>query len=151
MGGGWENDVHGLLFKSGELKLYRSSHSWGMKLSQLPRQSGAVYIMTYSLPDMDYVKRQLGRRPENIHMICHSKFIGRAQQIKDTFPAIRVAVYDATHSKVLAIEPRTLYITSTNFGDSHWHETTIGVRSAEAFRYFVGQIFTPLWDRCREL
>lgn len=35
---GWNNDTHGLVFKSNEIKLFANGqHTWNMKLSQLAR------------------------------------------------------------------------------------------------------------------
>lgn len=149
MGRGWENDMHGLVFKSSEIKLYRPSHSYGMKISQIHRQSGIMRILTYSLPLIEYVERQIGRRPFGIEIICHQKFVDRAKRIKRTFPRVDVAVLDTMHSKVIAIEPKTLYIGSENFGDSGWFETCIGIRSKEAHDYFVANIFDKAWEIAR--
>lgn len=148
----WKDDVHGKVFKSSEVKLYYSgSHTWAMKLSQLAGQAGVVRIVTYSLPDMDYVKKQFRRRPHDIWLICHSKFRKGAIEIKRAFPKIKVAVKDDVHSKVLLIEPKTVYVTSANFGLSKWHETTIGVRSQEAHDAYVENSFDKLWKQSEEI
>lgn len=45
---GWNQDSHGLVFKSNELKLYYDGHhTWAMKLSQVSKQKGTVRIITY--------------------------------------------------------------------------------------------------------
>lgn len=79
------------------------------------------------------------------------KFRERAQEIKDLFPLIRIGVRYDVHSKVLLIEPNTLYITSANFGLSRWHETSIGVRSKDAHDAYVCNAFNPLWDSAEKL
>jgi hypothetical protein len=144
---GWENDIHGLLFKSSELKLYAPSHSYGMKISQIWRQTGVMRIMTYSLPSVDYVHKQIGRRPYDIWVLCHEKFRSRAQAIKNKFPGISICTLDNIHSKVILIEPKTLYIGSENFGHSGWIETCIGVRSAQAHDWFFDNVFKDAWAR----
>jgi hypothetical protein len=147
----WRNDVHGLLFSCREAKLYYPGHTHGMKLSQLAFQSGVVRILTYSLPDLDYARRQFERRPYNIWLICHSKFHAEAQAIKDAHRAMRIATHPEMHSKVLMISPKTLYIGSANFGDSGWHETTVGLRSAPAHDAFLAYSFNPAWEQATEL
>ena len=148
----WQNDLHGFVFKSSELKLYRDGgHTWAMKLSQLPKQKGIVRIITYSLPDLKYAVEQLGRRPHSIYIICHSEFIKRATEIKNSLLDLRIAVNDRVHSKVCLIEPKTIYIGSANFGKSGWHETIIGIRSKEAHDWYVENSFIPLWKASREL
>jgi len=148
----WANDAHGLVFKCSELKLYRNGgHTWAMKLSQLAKQKGTVRIVTYSLPDLDYAIKQLSRRPHSIYVVCHSKFISRAREIKTALPDIRIRTCNDVHSKVYLIEPKTIYVGSANFGNSHWHETIIGVRSKKAHDWYVTNSFEPLWNRCREV
>ena len=148
----WKDDVHGKVFRSSEIKLYYSgAHTWAMKLSQLARQTGTVRIITYSLPDMDYVKEQFDRRPNGVWLICNSKFKSRASEIKRVYPEIKIAFKDDVHSKVLLIEPKTVYITSANFGLSGWHETTIGVRSKEAHDSYVEHSFNKLWKQSKEV
>jgi hypothetical protein len=143
---GWCDDKHGKVFKSNELKLYYGGHTWGMKLSQLHKQSGAIRIVTYSLPRVEYAMDQLSRRPKDIWIVAHSKFLEQAKAIKKALPEIEIALNDYVHSKIVLIEPKTVYITSANFGDSRWHETCIGVRSKEAHDAYVENSFTPLWQ-----
>lgn len=82
----WNDDSFGAVFKSHEVKLFfNGDHTWAMKLSQLSKQDGTVRIITYSLPDLEYVKEQIGRRPNNIFIICHSRFEDRAREIKAAF------------------------------------------------------------------
>jgi len=148
----WANDSHGLVFKSGEVKLFADgAHTWNMKLAQLARQSGTVRIITYSLPEMDYIKNLFSKRPEDIYLVCHNKFRGRAIEIKRSFPLINIALCDDVHSKVCLISPSTVYVGSANFGRSRWHETMIGVRSKDAHDWYLSRSFNPLWNRCEVL
>lgn len=147
----YRTDNGGLAFKCTDIKLMSLSSTWGTRLSKLSLQTGAVRIITYSLPDMDYVVTQLGRRPRNIFIVAHSKFIGRAQQIKKRFPDIELALKDNVHSKVLLIQPSTIYISSANFGDRGWHESTIGLHSVEAHDWYLNSMFQPLWDTSTKL
>ncbi len=155
---GWKNDSHGFLFKSGELKLYRRTHTWGMKLSQLDKQSGTVRIVTYRLPGGKgdpYYEAQIARRPMNMFVLIgvgdSDSQVEHAKRLKDRFPNVRVAVHNTLHIKAVSIEPKTLYVGSANFGNSSWSDLTLGVRSAEAHEYFVDSIFVPLWDEAAEL
>lgn len=143
---GWNNDSHGLVFKSSELKLYAPSHTYAMKISQIWRQAGIMRIMTYSLPTIAYVHEQLHRRPYDIHLICHEKFAPKAIAIKNKFPGIDIRTLNSMHSKVILIEPKTLYIGSENFGSSGWFETCIGVRSKEAHDWFIEHVFDKAWQ-----
>jgi len=147
----FKTDSGGIAFKSSDIKLTGGASTWGTRLSQLSKQSGVVRLITYSLPNLAYVEKQLGRRPNNIFVIAHEKFENQGRDIKVRFPDIRVAIAPNIHSKVLLIEPNTVWISSANFGDSGWHETSIGVRSADALDWYVKGIFDPLWNLCREI
>ena len=120
----FRTDCGGIAFKARDAKLQANASTWATKLSQLARQTGTVRIVTYSLPDMQYVRVQLGRRPRDILLVAHSKFEDRANDIRREYPDIRVAVHDDVHSKVLLIAPQTIVISSANFGDSTCCEPT---------------------------
>jgi len=147
----YKTDVHGLAFKCNDVKISGHTSTWGMKLSQLYKQQGIVRIITYSLPNFEYIKQQFERRPYDIFLIAHMKFHNRARQIKMAFPRVRLALHREVHSKVLLIEPHTVYISSANFGDSGWHETSIGLHSKEAYDWYLETQFAPLWDSCDEI
>lgn len=147
----YQTDGGGFAFKCNDIKLHYSTSTWAMKLSQINRFGGAIRIITYSLPDMEYVKAQFSRRPHDIFLIAHSKFSSRARSIKAMFPDIRVAVHKEVHSKVLLIEPHTIYISSANFGHSDWHESFIGLHSKEAHDWYWHHEFDGLWKESREI
>lgn len=141
-----KNDIHGIVFRPSEIKLYyNGSHTWAMKLSQIHKQ-GFVRILTYSLPDLRRIDDLLKRRPDNISLICHSKFKQQALQLAINFPNINIAINETLHSKIVLIEPDTIFVTSANFGYSSWHETTVGIRSKIAYDAYVLNSFQPLWE-----
>ena len=120
----YRTDGGGLAFKCGDIKLQGGGSSWATKLSQLGRQKGCLRIITYSLPNIDFIKRVFGKRPENIFIIANpeaSSVQRRAEAIKEEFPNIRIALNRKIHSKVVLIEPRTVMVSSANFGKSGWH------------------------------
>lgn len=147
----FRTDAGGIAFACRDVKLQSNASTWATKLSQLSRQTGVVRIMTYSLPTMAYVCTQPGRRSQDICVIAHAKFLARAQEITHLFPAIRVAVHDAVHSKVLLIAPQTVIISSANFGTSHWHETSVSFHAKDAHDWYVDKVFDPLWDAYKEV
>ncbi|MGH8951945.1 MAG: hypothetical protein ACRDX9_11015 [Acidimicrobiia bacterium] len=155
----WKNDAHGLVFKSSELKLYRPTHTWGMKLSQLHRQQATVRIVTFRLPGSatydDYYETQIARRPSDMLVLIGTggrpEELMKARELKDRFPEVRIAVHSELHVKAVAIGPKTLYVGLANFGSSSWADLTLGVRSIGAHDYFVGNIFDPLWREATEV
>lgn len=86
----FKTDNGGFAFRCNDAKLQANASTWATKLSQLKRQDGLVRIITYSLPDVYYVEKQLGRRPRNILLVSHSRFLDRALQIGRRFPEIRI-------------------------------------------------------------
>jgi hypothetical protein len=148
---GFKSDCGGIAFKCNDAKLQANASTWGTRLSQLAKQKGVVRILTYSLPAMWYVRQQLGRRPKDIFLIAHLKFADRAKEIKAEFPDIRIAVHGKLHSKVGLVGPETIVISSANFGDSGWHETSVSFHSRSAHDWYVRSVFEPLWNESEEV
>ena len=149
----FKTDNGGFAFKCNDAKLCVGvgASTWATRLSQLSRMKGVVRIITYSLPKMDYLHTQLKRRPYDIFLLAHDKFLDRAESIRREFPRIRVAVHPKIHSKVLLIAPHTVWISSANFGSSDWHETTVGFHSKEAHDYYAEIEFPRLWNQSNEI
>lgn len=147
----FQTDAFGLAVKCNDIKIYSSGSTWAMKISQLASQTGTVRIITYSLPDLDYVKEQISRRPFDMFIICNKKFEGRMMDIQNEFPMVRTAVHPECHSKVFLIEPETLHLSSQNFGHSGWHESAIGLHSKAAHDWYVANVFLPLWNESEHL
>ena len=147
----FKTDNGGFAFKCNDAKLCAGATTWATRLSQLSRMKGEVRIITFSLPKMDYVRKQLQRRPYDIFILAHDKFVCRAKEIRQEFPHIRVAVHPEVHSKVLLIAPHTVWISSANFGSSDWHETTVGFHSKDAHDHYAKGIFPRLLDQSDEI
>lgn len=147
------DDSHGKTFKTSHAKLYYSRHTWAMKLSQLAKQTGTVRIITYSLPRTDYIINLLSKRPggSNIFLICHDKFRVQAKAIKFSLPRLRIATNLKVHSKIVLTEPETISVTSANFGESGWHETTVTFKAKDAHDAYVLNSFDVLWASSAEI
>ena len=145
----WDDDTNGKRLPGKEIeevKLYAASHTWKDKLSNLKRMKGKLRIVTYSLPNMSYIKDILAKRPKDIQIIAHSKFKKAAQELADAFPKIEVRVCDHVHTKVCMYEPKTVYTGSANFGYSSWNEITVGIRSKIQHDWYLENEFIPLWE-----
>ena len=147
----FKTDAGGFAFTCNDIKLSTPTSTWATRISQLARVPGLARIITYSLPNIEYVRMQLARRRNNIWMIANSKFEREAQALKREFPDVRIRVAANAHSKVLLVEPHTIWISSANFGDSGWHDTTIGLHSIQAHDWYVETMFNPLWASGREV
>lgn len=144
----FRTDAGGFAFKSSDIKI--GIGGWGTKMSQIHRQKGYVRIMTYSLPNKDYIDSIFDKRSDRISIICNSKFRVKAKRLKQKYPAVALAINPEIHSKVLLIEPVTLWVSSANFGRSSWHETTVGIHSKRAHDWCCER-FVELWGKSDEV
>ena len=142
----WKEDAAGILVQPKEVKLFCGG-TWGAKLSQLPNHQWTLRILTYSLPRFDYVVKQIARRPRDILMACHLKFLDEATRLQRRFPDIQVRLHSSLHCKLVLIEPEIVYLGSSNFGNSGWHEVEAGIRDKRAHDFSVEKIFNPAWEQ----
>jgi len=141
----WNNDIHGLLGSSREIKGYLPSHSWAMKLSQLDKQPNAqVRIATYSV-NVDYAVGILCRRPRLIRFACNSEFWSQAQQLARRLPNIEVRTVDDLHAKLVLIAPATVYLGSANFVKAMLADVSFGVRGPQWHDHYATW-FDILWS-----
>ena len=150
----WNNDAHGIALKSKkieEIKIYNPSHTWSMKLSQLGKQEGkTLYVLTYSIDNKEPLQ-VIEKRPCDIVFVCHSKFQEEAEEIASEFPKIKVYIHDELHAKLVAYEPKTVYIGSSNFTKSSWVDCNVGIRSKEAFNWCKENIIEPVIKKARRI
>lgn len=95
------------------------------------------------MPNLSYIEGILCKRPHNISIIAHAKFYDKSMRLKEKFPDIEIAIRKDIHAKFVLIEPDTVWLSSANFGRSNWAETSIGMHSKEAFRFYQ-MVFTSL-------
>jgi len=151
----WKNDVHGILFKPSEAKLYTSSHTWGMKLSQVGVSSHPdfVGITTFSF-QLEYAIKQLSRKPASMHFICNAKFEGKARALKKAVPDANIFVSSDIHQKLILIPEETVYLGSLNFVNQYStknFESTIGIRSHIAYNWALDNLWVPVLNSSREV
>lgn len=104
---------------------------WGL----LKNPDKKVFICTYSLPDIKYIFDTLDFRGsgKNVFIFCNSKFRDQAEAIKIGFPDIKIFLTPRMHAKMILIEPETVWLSSQNFGNSHWCEFALGTHSRELY------------------
>jgi PLD-like domain len=142
----WKQDNHGSkLTDLSEVKCYYSgSHTWAMKLSQLNKGTSLVHIITYSLPDVEYCCRLLGKNASRVSLLCSDKFTTQALILKQHLPEMNLYVHPRVHAKLCLIAPDTVYVGSANFGISKWHEVNVGLRSKQAHDDYMINSWKPL-------
>ena len=146
----FKTDAGGVAFRATDWKLSFGAATYGTRLSQAHRFPGTIRILTYSLPSLEYVDRQFQRRSMDTWLICHSKFVSRAQEIKRRFEFLRIAHRPDLHAKLLLVAPATLWIGSANFGSSHWEELMAGIHSRTAHDA-AAKHFEALWRGATEI
>lgn len=124
---------------------------WSQRLTLLNKHKGAARIVTYSMPDLDFISEHCGRRTGELWVICHSSFKRRAIALKSAFRHIHVAVKDHIYAKVLLVAPETVYVTNAHFGGGGRHGVAVDMRAAAAYDAFVAESFNGLWAASTEI
>lgn len=131
-------DNGGIELASRKVKIFCGDSTWNTKIGYFLRNHKKVFISTYSLPDVEYIKSMFGKQGfENVTIIAHKKFKEKAKLLKETFPDIEIYLEDSTHEKVVLCEPDTIIIGSENFGHSGWREKGVRLKSKEGYDYLL--------------
>ena len=143
----WKTDKIGIVFKtSSPVKLYFDG-TWKQRLFQFKNRD--IRILTYTLPKIHEYLEFFEKN--NVWLICHESFEKIAQFIKNSVPKTNIATIGELHSKVVLVEPKTVFISSANFGASGWKETTIGIKSKIAHDEFLEKSFNKIWKEAIKL
>lgn len=145
------DDSSGFAFSCGDAKISVGTGSWSVRLSQIARVTGSIYIVTGKLLDPDYVSQILGKRPHNISIIANANARKEANTIKRSFPGVRIALHNDCNAKVALVEPDTVWISSADFGRSTMIESTIGLHSINVFNRAAESFFRKLWTKALEI
>ena len=134
----FKNDKGGIALSLKNSKISCGSAStWATKLSQIERFKGNIFIMTYSLPNLEYSINKIFRKKSmGVSIMCHERFSEKAIRLKNEYPSIRVWLRNDIHAKFILIEPATVWVSSANFGSSGYIEAHIGLHSEMALSYF---------------
>ena len=135
----FKTDNGGLALKINDAKISLCSAStWNTRLSQIGniKLERKIIICTYSLPNIEYMRKIFDKRSENMYLIAHEKFKTKADIIHSLYPNIKICLRPNVHAKYVLIEPETVWLSSANFGSSGWLENTIGIHSKEAYEYY---------------
>jgi len=126
-----------LKIKSGRLQV--GPWTWNIALWWHLKTNRRIWICTYSLPDMHYIEKVLGKRPWGITLLANYRFLERAEEIKLAYPEIEVFLHYTVHAKFALVEPKTVILSSANFGNSDWTEWTVTLHSEDAFRFCLAE------------
>lgn len=138
----FKTDCGGLAVKLNDCKLSVSENAstWNTRLSQIGKTDGKVIICTYSLPDLKYIQKILDKRSRNVTIIAHEKFEKKAMLLKRMYPFLHIHLRPDVHAKIVLVEPRSVWLSSANFGSSGWFEQTIGIHDKTAYSFYLNAL-----------
>lgn len=129
-----KQDDGGVVLSARQVKIYTEHSTWSTRIGWFLRNNKKVFISTYSLPDVKYIKSMFGDLSlENVTILAHRKFALQAAAIKFEYPEVSIFFEDNIHQKCALCEPDTVIIGSANFGHSGWKELSVGLKSKGAY------------------
>lgn len=136
-----------LSIRDAKISVSHKCSAWSTKLNSIGCAKGDITIVTYSLPDTEYIENILNRRNGNLTLVFHEKFLSKANVLKRKYKNLKLYPMPDVHAKMVLIEPRTVLLSSANFGKSGWFEQTIGIHSEKAYEYYMGCVNGYISDR----
>lgn len=147
----FRDDNGGFSFSCDDAKFSVCASTWNTRLSQLGKMQGSLYIMTHHLPNVDYISEIISKRPHNIFIIANEDARENAIKIKAKFPSVRIALHKKMNAKVVLIAPETVWISSSDFGESKMVESALGFHSVQVCNKAIEDLFNTEWSRANEL
>lgn len=147
----FNSDNGGFPFKCDDAKFSICASTWNTKLSQIGRLKGEIYIMTNLLIDIDYISSIISKRPNNISIIADEAARENALLLKAKYPNIRIALHPHMNAKVVLIEPKTIWVSSSDFGKSNKLESAIGLHSSSTLKRVKESFFNAEWEKAKEI
>jgi len=147
----FSDDNGGFAFLCEDAKFSVCASTWNTRLSQLGKIHGSLYIMTHHLPNPDYIAKIISKRPHNIFIIANIDARENAQLIKSKFPLVRIALHPNINAKVVLVAPETVWVASSDFGETKMLESAIGLHSVAVHNRAVESFFNTEWAKSIEL
>ncbi|RYE40110.1 MAG: hypothetical protein EOP24_42060 [Hyphomicrobiales bacterium] len=147
----FSDDGGGFAFSCEDAKISICASTWNTRLSQLARIAGPVCIMTSGLPDIEYISRIVGKRPNDIFIIANTRAVLEAKQLKSRFPLLRIALHPNTNAKVVLIAPETVWVSSADFGKTGQIESAVGLHSTVVYSRTLESLFNTVWQEAMEI
>lgn len=145
------DDNGGFAFSCDDAKFSVCASTWNTRLSQLGKIQGALCIMTHHLPNPEYIARIIAKRPHNIFIIASQEARENAQKIKSQFPQVRIALHPKLNAKVVLVAPETVWVASSDFGETKMVESAIGLHSVAVYNRALESVFNVEWAKSVEL
>lgn len=147
----FSDDSGGFAFACDDAKFSVCASTWNTRLSQLGKIQGSLCIMTHHLPNPEYISRIISKRPQNIFIIANEDSRENALLIKKQFPSVRIALHPKNNAKVVLVAPETVWVASSDFGETKLVESAIGLHSVEVHNRALENLFNAEWAKSVEL
>ena len=147
----FSDDGGGFAFSCEDAKMSICASTWNTRLSQLGRVKGPVWIMTGSLPGLDYIAQIIGKRPQDIFIIANSSAEIDAKALKLRFPMVRIVLHRNNNAKVVLVSPDTVWVSSSDFGETKQIESAVGIHSAGIYNKTLDSLFRKVWEEGTEV
>lgn len=114
---------------------------WEWLVDAAKDDSKKLIITTYSVPQkLRTVAEVLKQRTGHTYVVAHEDFKDNIEGYAPFFPHTKFFVTKNFHAKIVLIEPDITILGSKNFGRSNWTESSIKIKSHEAFQYYFNLI-----------
>jgi hypothetical protein len=144
----FKDDGGGFAFACSDAKFSMRASTWSTKLSQISRNDGAIHIITNKLPDVPYMSGIFNKRPKNIYILANQNAQDEARELRALYPDIQIALHSKINAKVLFVErPKTVWVSSADFGKSNLTEVAIGLHSDELYDRGIKKFFNVQWEK----
>jgi hypothetical protein len=148
----WKSCASSHILTCSEVKLFGiGGHSWISEMPDLKHYTGIIRIFSYTIPSIEQTCTFFKRRPQNFWLLCHTRERKKLEAVKYQVPEVRIALNSSMHARGCLIEPDLVYVGSPNFGWSEWQESLIGLKSKEAYDWYLKNCFEPFWNLSTEL
>jgi hypothetical protein len=136
--------------------LIGGSGKWATHFSYIGRPGFAnnkIHIISNLLTDIDYLKKVIGKRPNNIFIIANTNAAYEADELKRSYPEIRIALHKTNNAKIVLIEPDKVWVSSADFGKTPKNQinSTIGLHSKTIHDKIISEKFQVMWNEALEI
>jgi len=148
----WESCASSHIFKEVEVKLFGiGGHSWISELPDLKHYKGEIRMCSYTIPSIEQLCQLFSRGPQRFWLLTNVRERFKLEAIKYQLPEVHLAVNSATHARGCLIEPDLVYVGSPNLGWSEWQESLIGLKSEDAYNWYLKNCFELFWRLSTEI
>lgn len=144
------NDIHGTVFKDGNVKLYYPSHSWNMKA--LFKSKADISIITQNFEDMEkFIEQMNNSEAGNIRILCDSDATANAVEFAKQAKKVEIRHKPSINAKIYLRSDGRIFVSSENIGKTIGLGVSVGLKSVSAYSDYMKNVFEPAWVSAQAL